>query len=182
MPFTPLHLGPALTVGLPLRKYIHLPTFLVANVVLDVEPLLIMLFGLDYPLHGYLHTFLSATIVGILLGYVMFSFERHLKEVYLKIQLETNKTLPLKSFLIAGVSGTALHVLLDALLYSEMHPFFPLSANPFLSFHVSGLSVYLLCFWLCIFGAIYYFLLLAYSIIKKHRVTLKTNIQPESTA
>jgi membrane-bound metal-dependent hydrolase YbcI (DUF457 family) len=182
MPFTPLHLGPALTVGLPLRKYMHLPTFILANVVLDVEPLLIMLLGLDYPLHGYLHTFLSAIIVGILLGYVMFSLERHLKVVYLKLQLETSKTLPLKSFLIAGVSGTALHVLLDALLYSEMHPFLPLTANPFLSFHMSSLSVYLFCFWLCIFGALYYISLLAYSILKKHEITLKTNAEPESTA
>ena len=169
MPFTPLHLGPALAVGLPLRKMIHLPTFLMANVVLDVEPLLVLYFGLNYPLHGYLHTFLAAVAVGLMLGLIMFRFEQPLKGVYVKTQLETNKTLPLKAFLIAGVSGTTLHVLLDALLYSEMQPFFPFSTNPLLNFHVSSLSVYLLCFWLGIFGALYYFSLLAYSIFKKRK-------------
>ncbi len=167
MPFTLFHLGPALAVGLPLRKYVHLPTFIVANVVLDVEPLLVMLFRLNYPLHGYLHTFLSAIAVGLLLGYVMFHFERPLKGFYFKFQLETNKTLPLKSFLLAGVSGTALHVLFDSLLYSEMHPLFPYLANPMLSYHLSTLSVYMICVWLGILGITYYILLFAYSMFKK---------------
>jgi len=169
MPFTPLHLGPALAVGLPLRRFIHLPTFILANLVLDVEPMLVLYLGLNYPLHGYFHTFLLAVAVGVVLGLVMFDFERQLKSVYLKLKLETNRTFSLKSFLIAGIFGTCLHVLLDALLYSEMTPFFPLSSNLFVGFHVSSLSVYLLCFWLGIFGALYYFSLFAYSIFKKQK-------------
>jgi membrane-bound metal-dependent hydrolase YbcI (DUF457 family) len=167
MPFTPLHLGPALAVGLPLKKYIHLPTFIVANVILDIEPLIVLMFGLDYPLHGYLHTFLSAITVGLLLGFTMFKIERPLKGLYLKIQLETGKTLPLTSFLIAGVFGAALHVIFDALLYPEMHPLFPLATNPFLGFHVSSLSVFLLCFWLGILALLYYASSLAYLWFKK---------------
>ncbi|XHH10432.1 MAG: hydrolase [Candidatus Bathyarchaeia archaeon] len=181
MPFTPLHLGPALMVGLPLRKLVHLPTFLVANIILDIEPLLVLYLGLNLPLHGFLHTFLSALAVGLLLGFAMYSLERHLTGFYLKLELETNKVLPLKSFLIAGVFGTALHVVLDALIYSEMQPFFPLNLNPFLSFNVSSLSVYLSCFWLCIFGALYYIVLFAYSKHKKRKIQLKSNLQPKST-
>lgn len=167
MPFTLLHLGPALAFGVPLRKYVHLPTFIVANVILDAEPLLVILFRLQYPRHGYLHTFLLAIAVGLLLGYMMFKLEKPLKGFYSKLQLETNKNLPLKSFFIAGVSGTALHVFFDALLYSEMHPFFPLLTNPFLSFHISSLSVYLLCFWLGVLGLTWYGILFAYSLFKK---------------
>jgi hypothetical protein len=167
MPFTPLHLGPALAFGLPLRKYLHLPTFIVANVVLDVEPLLVMMLSLNYPLHGYLHTFLSAVAVGLLLGYVMFRLNKPLKGFYSKLQLETNKTLPLKSFLVAGIFGTALHVLFDSLLYSEMHPFFPYLANPMLNFHMSTVSVYLLCVYLGILGLTWYAILFAYSFFKK---------------
>jgi len=48
MPFTPFHLGPALTIGLPLRRFIHAPTFIVANVIVDVEPFLVMVLGLNY--------------------------------------------------------------------------------------------------------------------------------------
>ena len=67
MPFTPFHLGPALGLGLPLRRYMHVPTFIVASVILDVEPFLVLQFGLNYPLHGYLHTFLASLFVGFLL-------------------------------------------------------------------------------------------------------------------
>jgi hypothetical protein len=178
MPFTALHLGPALVVGLPFRKWMHLPTFLLANVVLDIEPLIVLLFGLNYPVHGYLHTFLSATIIGFLLGFAMFNLEQPMRGIYLKTQLETKKVLPLRAFLIAGIGGTALHVLFDALIYVEMNPFSPLVGNPFLSFHLSSLSVYLLCFWLCIFGVACYFLLIAYSKLKR-KVTLKTQSPPE---
>ena len=46
MPFTPLHLGPALFFGMVLLRYIDLPTFLVANVIVDIEPLVILTLGL----------------------------------------------------------------------------------------------------------------------------------------
>jgi len=146
---------------------VHLPTFIVANVILDIEPLLVMLFGLNYPLHGYLHTFVSAIGVGVLLAYVMFKLEKPLNGFYLKLQLETSKSLPLKSFLIAGVSGTALHVLFDSLLYSNVHPFFPYLANPILNLNMSISSVYLLCVLLGILGLTLYGVLFAYSLYKK---------------
>lgn len=58
MPFTPFHLGPAIFFGMLLRRNMHMPTFIVANVILDVEPLLVLILGLKYPLHGYFHTFI----------------------------------------------------------------------------------------------------------------------------
>ncbi len=167
MPFTPFHLGAAFALGLPLRRWLHVPTFIVGNLILDVEPLAVMVFGLNYPLHGYLHTLLLATVVGVLLGLVMFSLEKPFQPLYRKIQLETNRSLKLKSFLLAGVLGTALHVVFDALLYSEMKPLFPFAPNPLLNFHTSTLEVYLLCFWLGIFGVVYYVVLVAYSILRK---------------
>ena len=85
MPFTPFHLGPALGIGLPLRKYVHVPTFVMASVILDFEPFLVIYLGLDYPLHGYMHTFLSALLVGLLLGYVAFKLERFVQPVYNKL-------------------------------------------------------------------------------------------------
>ena len=42
MPFTPFHLGPALGFGLPLRNYLHVPTFLVASILVDVEPFVVL--------------------------------------------------------------------------------------------------------------------------------------------
>ena len=89
MPFTPYHLGPALGFDLPFRKYMHVPTFLMANVIVDVEPFLVLVFGLRYPLHGYLHTFLLALFTGLALGYVMFLLERIFHPLYKMFLLES---------------------------------------------------------------------------------------------
>ena len=132
-----------------------------------MEPLLVILFRLNYPLHGYLHTFISAIGVGLLLAYVMFKLEKPLNGFYFKLQLETSKNLPLKSFLIAGISGTALHVLLDSLLYSNVHLFFPYMENPMLNLQISTSSVDVLCVWLGILGLAWYGVLFVYSIYKK---------------
>jgi hypothetical protein len=169
MPFTFFHLGPSLAVGLPMRKYLHVPTFIVGNVILDIEGLLVMVLGLNYPLHGYLHTLLFASIVGAILGFVMFKVEKPMQPLYRKIQLETNSCMGVKSFLFAGIFGTVLHVLFDTLLYREMMPFFPLTINPFVDFGLSMSLVYDVCVWLGIFGIGYYVVLFAYSIYKKPR-------------
>ncbi len=125
MPFTPFHLGPALAFGLPLRRYLHVPTFIVGNVILDVEGLVVIVFGLNYPLHGNVHTFLLAISVGLLLGFVMFKIEEPIQPIYRKIQVETNRPLKLRSFLLAGVLGAILHVVFDVFLYQKWRRSFP---------------------------------------------------------
>ena len=110
MPFTPFHLGPAIGFGLPLRKYLHVPTFIVANVIVDVEPLLVLVLGLNYPLHGYLHTFIFASFTGFALGYVMFSFERLLYPIYRAMKFVVENDQSLKSYMATGVLGATFHV------------------------------------------------------------------------
>jgi membrane-bound metal-dependent hydrolase YbcI (DUF457 family) len=166
MPFTPFHLGPALAIGLPLRKYLHAPTFLVANVIVDVEPFLVLVFGLQYPLHGYLHTFFLAFFVGLVVGYLMFRLERVFQPLYRRFLLESDKKLEPNSFIFAGVLGVMLHVLFDSPLYGDIRPFYPLTANPL--YHPAlSLSVYSLCVWMGLFGVVYYVGLLASLIYKK---------------
>jgi hypothetical protein len=155
MPFTPFHLGPALAFGLPLRKHLHAPTFILANVIVDIEPLLVFSLGLKYPLHGYLHTSLAAFFAGLALGYVMFRLERILHPLFQMFLLESADTPSLRSFFVAGVLGTTLHVLLDSPLYGEMEPFFPLTVNPLYRPALSP-EVYTLCVGLGIVGTIFY--------------------------
>jgi len=80
MPFTPYYLGPCLVIWLPLKKVMHMPTFVLATVVLDVEPLSVLLLGLNYPLHGFIHTFFTAFLVGAGLGCLMLTVEPFLTE------------------------------------------------------------------------------------------------------
>ena len=83
MPFTPYHFGAHACAALPINKNINILVFILANVVIDIEPLLVMLYNLDYPLHGYAHTFIGAAIVGSIWGVTAYSctilFEKGLK-------------------------------------------------------------------------------------------------------
>ncbi len=130
MPFTPFHLGPALAIGLPLRKRIHAPTFVIANVILDIEPFLVIVLNLRYPLHGYLHTFIGALVVGLLLGYTMYVMEGASRLLWRRLLLVPTDDFDLRAFLVAGASGTMLHVLLDSPLYRDIKPLYPLLINP----------------------------------------------------
>lgn len=168
MPFTPFHLGPALCLGIPLRKYIHAPTFILANVLLDIEPLLVLVTGLNYPLHGYLHTFVAAIGVGVAFGFVMFFLERTIHPLYKTLLLEPEAMFKKSQFIIAGVLGTMLHVLFDSPLYWDIKPFYPLTVNPFYGW-VSSLEIYLLSVWMGILGIIFYLLLLIVWAYKRQR-------------
>ena len=160
MPFTPFHLGPALALGLPLRKYIHAPTFILASVAVDVEPFLVLYFKLSYPLHGYLHTVLFSSILGIALSCAMFIMEKSLNPLYAALLLEEGDEKNLRSFVLAGVSGATLHVLLDSPLYRDIRPFYPFLTNPILNPALS-MEIQGICTWMGILGMIYYAILFA---------------------
>ncbi|MCS7105513.1 MAG: hydrolase [Thermofilaceae archaeon] len=158
MPLTPFHLGPALALGLPLRRKLHVPTLILSSIACDVEPLLVLAFNLDYPLHGYLHTLIAATLLGVAIGTIMKSLEPSLKPLYDPIRLEDRKP-SLSHFLAAGVLGTTSHVLLDAPLYSDIKPLYPLQANPFYN-PSATLGVYSFCLLSGLLGLAYYIRLL----------------------
>lgn len=142
MPFTPYHFGPAACIGLPLNRYIDIPVFVLANVVIDLEPLAVMVFDLNYPLHGYFHTFLIGGLVGLLWGLAacparpLFKWGMNL----LRLPYQSG---PAK-MILSGLFGAALHVLFDAILYANMNPFWPIPSNPILRL-VSRLTIYSIC-------------------------------------
>lgn len=88
MPLTPFHLGPGLLVGLLFFSFIDFPTFLVASVIVDVEPFLVLVFNLDFPLHGFFHSFLGGTLVAFLLSLVMSRVRESLSPLLLFFKLE----------------------------------------------------------------------------------------------
>ena len=42
MLFTPYHFGPGLLIGLVFLSFIDIPTFLTANLIVDIEPFLVL--------------------------------------------------------------------------------------------------------------------------------------------
>jgi len=144
MPFTPFHLGPAVLVGFILLRYIDLPTLIVASVLVDLEPLMVLVFGLPGPLHGFFHSFLGASLAAILLAAVMSRARRFLEPVYAYLRLEGGRES--WRFLVSALLGTFSHVLLDAPLYGLMRPLYPLGGNPLFGADLYlGLGAYRFC-------------------------------------
>ena len=129
MPFTPFHLGPAMALGWPLRRRIHLPTLLFSSIIVDVEPFFVIVFGLDYPLHGYLHTFLASIFLGSLFGFLCYRLGGGFEGFWRRLDLVPILGVRPSGYVLAGFIGWFLHVLFDSPLYSDIRPFYPRSVN-----------------------------------------------------
>jgi membrane-bound metal-dependent hydrolase YbcI (DUF457 family) len=159
MPFTPFHLGPALVIGIICIYYLDFPTLLVASVILDIEPFLVLFLDLNYPLHGFFHSFLGGTVIILPLSYIMFKIRTFLNPItdYFKIEQSSS----FLNILTASFIGIYLHILLDAPLYSDIQPLFPLNFNPFLITSESvGTITYLFCAYCFLVALILYFMYL----------------------
>jgi membrane-bound metal-dependent hydrolase YbcI (DUF457 family) len=151
MPFTPYHLGPALFIGLLFLDFIDFPTFLVASVIVDVEPFLVLALNLDYQLHGFFHSLLGGTVLAVPLAIVMYKIRGKLSPVMSFFKLE--QKISFKRILVASISGVYIHILLDSRMYTDIQPFYPSSYNPLLTTGVlAGLDSYVFCIW-SFFGA-----------------------------
>jgi membrane-bound metal-dependent hydrolase YbcI (DUF457 family) len=155
MPLTPFHLGPALFLGLVFFSFLDFPTFLLANVIVDVEPLLVFLLDLDYPLHGFFHSFLGGTLAALLLAFIMMKIRGAFSGWLRFFKLEQEYSL--KSILAASLSGVYIHILLDSRMHTDIKPFYPSDLNPFLSRGILvGFEVHTICIWTAILGIIVY--------------------------
>lgn len=126
MPLTPLHLA----AGLPARRHISLKAFVLVNLLIDLEPISVVFFGMDklgYALHQGVHTLGGVTLMAI---------------ITLLAGLASRGKW--RSWLYGAFLGAYSHVLLDALVHSDVQPFAPIvSGNPlFFDIHA---EVLILC-------------------------------------
>ncbi|NJE08639.1 hypothetical protein E3E31_08920 [Thermococcus sp. M39] len=124
---------------------------MIANVIADFEPLLVLSFDLDlrygYPIHGFFHTLIGGSLVALALAEIMAKFYKHFGK-------ETN----IKKLRITALSGVWLHIVLDSFLYMDIKPFFPLSWNPFYGVF-SAFEVYGFCMVAFLLGMSLYLLM-----------------------
>lgn len=154
MPITPLHAGPHVTIGFICRRFIDLPVFVLANVVIDIEPLLVMVFKLNYPLHGYCHTFLIGGLLGLCWGFIAWQCNGWLRLLMEKFGLSYEPVLV--KTVVSGMLGAWFHILFDAPIYHDIKPFFPYEGNPLLGL-VSIPDMYNACLVLFLPAALLYF-------------------------
>jgi len=144
MPFTPFHLGPGLFLGVLLYRYLDLGTVLAASMAVDLRTVLVFFGVLDGPLHGDLHTFALAPVMGVAAGAALYKAGERLRPVYEAFRLEASDSW--NQYALAGVAGSWLHVLLDSFLYADMS-LVVFGRNPFLG--VLGMSD---VYGFCVFG------------------------------
>ena len=142
MPFTPYHFGPSGFIGLTLRKWLDIPVFVLANVIVDIEVLVIMLLGIGRPMHRYCHTFLIGAIVGIIWAVAAYPLRHLFKRLMQAFRIPYQTSL--LKMLISGVLGMWLHVVIDSFCWWDVRPFWPLNANPFADL-MTVKTVYLMC-------------------------------------
>jgi len=147
VPFTPYHFGPAALLALPAKKYIDIPTFVFANVAVDLEPLTVILLPLNYPLHGFCHTLLIGTAVGLLWGLLAYFIKDIFKWPMQFFQLPCKTCI--SKMLLSGILGVWLHIIFDSTLYRDIRPLWPSNANPLFRI-IKPSSVYLICEIACI--------------------------------
>jgi len=123
MPFTPYHFGPSGFIGLVFGKWIDLPVFVLANVIVDVEVLVVGILGLGWPAHRYFHTLLIGAVVGALWGVAAYPL-RHFFKKMMKVFYIPYKT-SLFKMIISGILGVWLHVLIDGIYHSDVRIFWP---------------------------------------------------------
>ncbi len=170
MPFTPYHFGPSGFIGLTFRKWIDIPVFVLANVIVDIEVLVIMLFNLGWPRHRYCHTLLVGAAVGALWGVAAYRLRHLFKKIMQLFRIPYKGDL--RKMVVSGVLGVWLHVLIDATYHSDVKIFWP---NKTISLwrvyhrHVSAEQIETICVAFFIAAVIPY-VIAAASYIKQNKV------------
>jgi hypothetical protein len=145
MPITPFHMGPGLLVKAVGGRHVSLMVFGFSQVAMDIEPVVRMIRN-DVVLHGFVHTYLGATLIGLvsvvvgrpvcqaLLGRWA-PDPRAAFETWLRGPERISRT----AAVVGAFVGTYSHVFLDSIMHSDLQPLAPFSgANALLAIVSSG--------------------------------------------
>jgi len=153
MPFTPLHMGPGIVVKAVLQGSFSLMVFGWSQIVIDLQPLVVMLTN-QGELHGFSHTLLGATLLGLLCGLT----GKHLGELGLRI-IRRPQYLPITwrvSFISAFI-GTYSHIVIDSIMHVDVFPLSPISTASPIHGIVSIESLTTWCLASAVVGGLVYF-------------------------
>ncbi|MCK5343153.1 MAG: hypothetical protein KAR20_07105 [Candidatus Heimdallarchaeota archaeon] len=127
---------------------------------MDTRLVIVFLFDLGPLTHTWMHTVLLGTLLGFVIG-IGVHFTQQIWQPLLKIIRWEQKT-PLWSKILVAVLMVYLHLFLDAMLYPEMNPFWPILGNPFLNW-LSSSTVYSMCSYGFVLGFLEYLAYLLWS-------------------
>lgn len=132
MPFTPYHFGPSGFIGLLFRRWIDVPVFIAANVLIDIEVLADQLLAPGGAVHQlwHFHTLLIGGLAGAIFGAIIYYYIpfRWLCEKSMAGIGLPSKATPL-SMILAGTFGAWLHVFIDSFYHYDVQIFWPYRDN-----------------------------------------------------
>jgi len=157
MPFTPFHMGPGIAIKVLLQGSFSLMVFGWAQIVMDIQPLIVLLSGEGH-LHGFSHTYIGGTLIAVFSALS----GKYLSELGLFI-LGVNREQQVKiSWWVAFLSafiGTFSHVLLDSIMHADVEPFSPFTShNSFLGL-ITVSALHKLCLYAGAAGGVLYFVI-----------------------
>lgn len=165
MPFTPLHMGPALVIKAAGGRRFSVLVFGIAQVAMDIEPLLGIINGWNV-LHGWTHTYMGATLIGLAVfllapppcNWILRRWNRELE--YHKLHwLRSAEPVTRTAAVTGAFVGTWSHVLFDSVMHADMLPWRPWSADNTLLGLLSIDALYMACFVAGIIGVLLWFAL-----------------------
>lgn len=155
MPFTPFHMGPGIAVKAVLQGSFSLMVFGWAQIVMDIQPLVVILTGEGH-LHGFTHTYVGATLLAVFSAVT----GKYLSEFGLRLMFrDTTRLIPIRWWVVfvSAFIGTYSHVVLDSLMHLDIEPYYPLSAVNHLQGLISISALHQLCIYSGLVGAGVYF-------------------------
>jgi hypothetical protein len=169
MPFTPFHMGPGVAVKAVSGRHFSLMVFGFSQVAIDLEPLVRILRG-DSVLHGFTHTYLGATLIGLM----SVAVGRPVCQFFLNFWTPDESTPflhwlrgPRRISWLAAIAGAFVgvysHIILDSVMHADMQPFAPLSESNALLHLISVARLHAICLFSGLFGAVLIFLVFAAS-------------------
>ena len=158
MPFTPFHMGPGIAIKAVLQGSFSLMVFGWTQIVMDIQPLIVMLAGEGH-LHGFSHTFIGATLIAIFSA-LSGKYLSELGLFVLGIDRQRQVNIAWWVAFVSAAIGSFSHVVLDGIMHGDVQPFYPFTLeNPLLRV-ISVSALHKVCFYSGLVGAVVYYLVL----------------------
>jgi len=149
-------MGPGIFLKALLQGSFSLMVFGWAQIVMDIQPLIVLITGEGH-LHGFSHTYVGATLIAIFSALT----GKYLSELGLRILRidENGKPISIKwkIVVISSFIGTYSHVVLDAIMHSDVEPYYPLSSDNGLLGVLTVSQLHQACLYSALVGAVLYY-------------------------
>lgn len=146
-------MGPGLVVKAALNKRFSLVVFGWSQIAIDLQPLFVLTTGRG-ELHGFSHTLMGATLIGLVCG----ATGKHLGELGLRI-LREPRYLPIGwgvSFASAFI-GTYSHIFIDSIMHVDVLPLLPISRDSPLRGIIAINDLHVWCVLAAVVGGVVWF-------------------------